>query len=339
MQLIKRGGAITFGMFLALTITSPITAIGASGPAVAPALVKAPAPVTKKTDSPKWSISIGTEILDGDTTYQIGYPITMNGQTYEGYFPFSELKWPLDVVLARFAASASFSGNWKINTSLKKNVTDPGDNMEDSDWITDSNPSRLDIFSTSEISDFNATIFDFDVEYTFVQNPKFAFYGGLGYQYQKFDYDAQLIRQYSPSGLSGYDYVGDGRVGIAYDISYHMPYLMVGADLNITPSFSLTGSVSVAPYVKAKDKDQHLLREYGGKLTESDMDGTAFWTDVSGKYHFTPIWFVELGFHAAKIDVDGTMNQSYVWFGDFASNKVESESTQVSGYFNLGASF
>ena len=98
MRLIKRGGVIAFGMFLALTITPPISAIGASGTAVAPAPVKAPGPVTKKTDSPKWSISIGTEILDGDTTYQIGYPITMDGQTYEGYFPFSELKWPLDLL-------------------------------------------------------------------------------------------------------------------------------------------------------------------------------------------------------------------------------------------------
>ncbi len=327
MQLWKRGGSILLGLLLAF--------VGAHLAFAVPA-----GPAKTIENSPKWTISIGTEILDGDTTYQIGYPLTMNGRTYEGYFPFSELKWPLDVVMARFAASASFSGNIKVNTSFKKNVTEPDDKMEDSDWITASNPSRLDIFSTSNISDFNGMIFDFDVEYTFIERPQFSFYGGVGYQYQRFDYDAKLIRQYSPSGLSGYDYVGDGsRVGVAYDITYHMPYLMVGTDLKLAENFTLTGSLAFAPYVKAKDKDQHLLREYGGKLTNGDMDGIAFWTDISGKFQFTPIWFVELGFHAAKIDVDGTMKQSYVWFGHFASNKVESESTQVSGYLNIGASF
>lgn len=338
MQLVKKSSAIALGMFLALTITHSISAIGAPDPVTTTNSPKwsAPGPVTTTTNGPNWSISIGTEILDGDTTYQIGYPITMDGVTYDGYFPFSELKWPLDVVLARFAASASFSGNVKINASLKKNVTDPGDYMEDSDWLTDSNPSQLDIFSTSEISYFDATIFDFDVEYIFMQNQQFAFYGGIGYQYQNFAFDAELIRQYSPSGLSGYDYDSDGTVGITYDISYHMPYLMVGGDFHVSPKFSLTGSFAFAPYVIATDKDEHLAR---GKYTESDMNGMGFWGDISGKYSFTSIWFVELGFHAAKISVDGTMDQTYVGYGYFGSNDVESESTQISGYLNIGAHF
>ncbi len=60
---------------------------------------------------------------------------------------------------------------------------------------------------------------------------------------------------------------------------------------------------------------------------------------VSGIYNFTPHWFVELGFNAIKIDVEGTMDQSYVWYGYFGSNKVASESTQTSGYINIGANF
>jgi len=46
-----------------------------------------------------------------------------------------------------------------------------------------------------------------------------------------------------------------------------------------------------------------------------------------------------LGFQAIKLDVDGNMSQSYVWYGYFGSNKVESESTQISGFINVGANF
>ncbi|MBM3163018.1 MAG: hypothetical protein FJZ79_06825 [Chlorobi bacterium] len=42
-------------------------------------------------------VSIGAEWMGGHTTYRIGYPVTIiGGPTEEGYFPFSELKWPLD---------------------------------------------------------------------------------------------------------------------------------------------------------------------------------------------------------------------------------------------------
>lgn len=298
-----------------------------------------PGPETKTENIPKYTISIGTEILDGDTTYQIGYPVTMDGVTTEGYFPFSELKWPLDIILARLDGSVTFSGGWKLKGYIKKNITDPDDNMEDSDWITDSNPSRLDIYSESSISSFDATILDLDVEYTFADLKSVSFYAGIGYQYQNFDYDAKLIRQYSPSGLSGYDYVGGGEVGISYGITYHIPYLLLGTTFNPSENFSMNASFAFSPYVSAEDQDHHLLREYGGKVTESSMDGTGIIIDISAKYKFLTCWFMELGFHYTKLEVEGRMDQSYVWYGYFASNDVESETTQTSGYLNIGAHF
>ncbi len=327
MQQMKRNGAVLLGLCMTLAFAPSTFAAEPAGPAA----------TTQNT--PQYTISIGTEILDGDTTYQIGYPVTMGGTTYTGYFPFSELEWPLDVTMARLDGSISFSGGWKINGYIKKNLTDPDGNMKDSDWLTDSNPNRLDVFSESYISDFDALIFDVDVEYTFSKWKSISFFGGVGYQYQNFDYDGNLINQYSPSGLSGYDFTGDGNVGITYDLSYHMPYILLGADIQMAESFILTTSFAFSPYVTARDEDHHLLRENGGKVTKSDMDGTGFMFNVSGKYNFTPRWFVELGFNATKIDVEGTMDQSYVWYGHFASNKVESESSQTSGYINIGANF
>lgn len=327
MQLTKRTGVMLLGFCLILVLPHSVVAADPT------------APVTTTTNKAKATISIGTEILDGDTTYQIGYPITMDGMTYEGYFPFSELKWPLDIVLARIDGSATFRDTIRINASFKKNITDPDDNMEDSDWITDSNPNQLDIYSESSISDFSAMIFDLDVEYIFLKKKMFSLYGGIGYQFQKFSYDGTLLYQNSPSGLSGYDHIGDGRVGITYKIKYHIPYLLLGTDLQLLDNLSVGASFAFSPYVQSDDEDHHLLREYGGKISTSDMDGTAIMFDVSGKYNFTPRWFVELGFHYIDIEVDGTMDQSYAWFGYFGSNKVESESSQTSGYISLGASF
>ncbi len=327
MRLIKRSGVLVSGLCLSLVIGHSALA------------AKAPGPMTITTNKAKATISIGTEILDGDTTYRIGFPVTMDGQTYEGYFPFSELKWPLDVVMARVDGSVTFRDVWEVNGYVKTNLTDPDGNMEDSDWLTDSALYQLDIFSESYISDFSALIFDVDVEYTFAKNNKYSLYGGLGYQYQNFTFDGNLIRQYSPSGMPGYDFIGDGTTGITYEISYHLPYLMVGSDMELFENFILSASFAFSPYVKATDEDHHLLRENGGKVTESDMDGTGIMFDISGKYNFATRWFVELGFHHTQIDVDGTMDQSYVWFGYFGSNKVESESSQTSGYLSIGANF
>ncbi len=296
-------------------------------------------PVVTKENTPKYTISIGTEILDGDTTYQIGYPVTMNGVRSTGYFPFSELEWPLDVVMARVDGSVTFSGGWKMNSFIKKNLTEPDENMKDSDWITDSSPNRLDIFSESSISDFDALIFDIDLEYTFGKWKPFSFFGGVGYQYQKFQYESNLIRQYSPSGLSGYDYTGDGGVSITYDITYQMPYIMLGTDVELAKNFKLYTKLAFAPWVIAHDKDRHLLRENGGKVTKSDMDGIGILFTLKGKYNFTPNWYAELGVNATRIEVDGSMDQYYVWYGHFATNRVESESTQYSGFLTLGMNF
>lgn len=327
MKRVIEGSVLVAGLFLALTALESMDVSAAAGP------------VTSTENAAKVTISIGTEIIDGDTTYQIGYPVTMDGVTYEGYFPFSELEWPLDVTMGRMDASVAFNNGLRLNATLKKSMTDPDDNMEDRDWLTESDPGRLDVYSESYISDFNSYIFDFNVEYTFGSWDNVSLFAGLGYQYQKFEYKSNLIEQYSPSGLPGFDYTGDGSVSIGYEITYHMPYISLGTDIEFEKGFSMKASLAFSPYVDAEDEDDHFLREFGGRVTRSDMDGTAIMFNLAGKYHFTPIWFVELGLNAINIDVDGRMHQNYLWFGEYATNKVESESTQTSGYINLGATF
>ena len=287
-----------------------------------------------------FNIAIGAERMSGNTTYQIGYPVTIpNGSQLSGYFPFSQLEWPLDVWLARIDANLNIGDSWRINGVLKKNVNNPNGNMKDSDWVTDSNPGQLDVYSESNISKFDAWIFDADVEWLFWKRQSWSLYTGLGYQYQKFDYEAKLIHQYSPSGLPGNDYYGDGRVAITYDISYSMPYLKLGASFKVKDKITLDGSFAWSPFVKAKDEDDHLLRENGGKISTGDMSGSAYMVNLSAKYNFTPAWFLKGGFNYTRISVDGDQYQVYGNGMPLGTVKEKSDSTQIYGYLTVGYTF
>ena len=292
-------------------------------------------PAKKPVKSVGFDISIGTELMSGETTYSIGGDVTLaDGSSGTLHFPISELEWPLDIWLARVDAGVKLGSSWRINGVLKTNISDPSDNMVDKDWFT-SNPDRVDIYSESNISDFSAFIWDIDVEWAFLQRQSWNLYAGLGYQYQKFEYDGKLIHQLSPSGLPGWEFYGDGSVGITYELTYTMPYFLIGTDFQITPDFIVSGSFAYSPWVDAEDEDHHVLRD---KMSQGDMDGDAYMIDVSGKYNFLSSWFLEAGFHYTKIDVDGKQAQSFSG-APFATIEMESESSQGSGYLNIGYRF
>ena len=283
-----------------------------------------------------FDISVGSECMSGNTTYRIGYPFTeIGGLTYQGYFPFSELKWPLDTWLARVDLGMNVGRSARINGSVKKNVTKPGRNMVDKDWLTDSDPTQLDIYSESFNSDFSALILDCDFEWAFLKNKSSRIYAGIGYQYQKFSYDSNLIHQYSPSDPTDTDYFGDGSVSITYDISYSIPYLILGGKHNISKHIAVAGSIAYSPYVRSQDQDMHLLRD---KIVIGDMNGSAYMINVSGTYYISSSLFIEGGMHYTKINVDGTQTQSFSGVPMFLVT-LDSKSSQTSGYLKIGYKF
>ena len=227
----------------------------------------------EKVGAIDFDISVGSECMSGNTTFSFGYPATeIGGLTIQGYFPISKLKWPLDTWLARVDLGVNIGKSARINGIAKKNTTKPGRNMVDKDWLTDSDPTQLDVYSESFISDFSALILDCDFEWAFLKNKSNRVYAGIGYQYQKFSYDSNVIHQYSPSGLPGWDAYGDGSVSITYEISYSMPYLILGGKHNISKKVDVAGSIAYSPYVSAQDKDMHLL---GDMKLNGDMNGSA----------------------------------------------------------------
>jgi outer membrane protease len=274
---------------------------------------------------------LSVHFFRGGSGGPIVYP---DGSLENAHFPFSQLEWPLDIRLARVDAGINIGSSWRINAIVKKNIKDPDNNMKNSDWIT---PGSFDVYSESKISDFEALIWDIDVEWVFIKRQAWDIYAGFGYQYQEFEYGAQNIYQYSPSGLPGFAAYGDGSVSITYEMKYIMPYFLLGTDFQINPNFTVAGSFAYSPWVDADDEDYHLARK-PVIVSQGDMDGDAYMFDVSGTYRFLPSWFLKAGFHYIKIAVDGNRYQS----SGSAPNitvRVESESAQTSGYLSIGYMF
>jgi outer membrane protease len=284
----------------------------------------------------QFSMDAGVEAWGGDITYQIGYPVTdAFGYTYNGYFPFSELSFPLDAVFGVVAVDVVIIDKYVIGLEVKKNVSDPDGDMEDRDWITPSDPSRLDIYSESAVTDFSALVFDVDVSYRFLNNDRVSLAAGFGYMYQNFEYETAVRRQWSPSGLMGFDYVGDGSTSLIYEVDFAMPYLLFEGQFNIIPSLKINGRFAYAPWVNVEDTDQHLLRS---KVNTGDLTGSAVMASVEAEYDFTPQFFVTGGLDYTYVQADGDMDASF--YGTYDHTVAEElESNQASLYATIGFRF
>lgn len=284
----------------------------------------------------KFGMAAGVEAWSGDITYQIGYPVSdAYGYIYNGYFPFSELSFPLDVAFGTVEADLTIIDKYVIGLKLKKNISDPDDYMEDRDWITSSDPSRLDIYSDSTVTDFSAFVIDVDLNYRIVVNDRVSFGAGIGYMHQDFEYETALIRQWSPSGLMGFDYVGDGTTSLIYEVEIDMPYLEVSGHFNILPSLFINGRFAYAPWVSVDDKDQHLLRN---KVNTGDLSGSAVMFSGDVEYDFTPQFFVTGGFDYTYIKADGDMDATFYGIYDHTVAE-ELESDQFVLYATVGFRF
>lgn len=298
--------------------------------------------IDKKPISPsyaaKFDIAAGIGKLNGDTTYRIGYPVNwVYFGLEEGYFPFSQLEFPLDVYMVSVEGSVE-ADIWKLSLCVQKEITDDSGDMKDSDWITPSDPSRLDIYSTSD-TELDALILDINFRWRFYKTSNWSFIAGIGYLRENFYFKCRLKRQYSPSGLPGYDLVGDGSVGLIYEITYDIPYLEVGTQFDLKKKFSLEASCGYSPFVHVKDKDQHLLRN---KVNEGDLKGDAFLFALKGRYDFSNNWFLSLQFDYRMIETDKGDMKATFGGADFINNHTvteEVESKQMSTMFKVGYAY
>ena len=205
--------------------------------------------------------------------------------------------------------------------------------MKDSDWMTSSNPDQLDIYSESD-AELDALIIDINLRYRFFEKSVLSFNAGIGYLHQQFNYDVYDLDQWYPSGVygTGHDYVS-GKV-LAYEVSYSIPYMEIGAQFKIK-DISVETTFGYSPFVNAHDEDNHLLRY---KLNKGHCRGDAMFVSFKGEYNFLNNWFLTLGLEYMKIETEGASNAYFYGIYDHTiDEEIFSEQKVVA--FTMGYVF
>jgi len=159
----------------------------------------------------------------------------------------------------------------------------------------------LDIESKSE-SEVDALIWEAEIAYEFfshVYHDPYGFsdkgtirgYIGLGYERREYDYECRLLRQWSPSGIPGYDFVGDGVVALTYEVGYSIPYAEL-ALVDTRDRLTVALSAGFSPLVTARDEDVHLIRTPGPIYAKGKCTGNALKGRASVSYDITGHWSV-----------------------------------------------
>jgi outer membrane protease len=285
--------------------------------------------------APEVDLTVGTGTLRGHTTYRIGGTVGTASGSYDYHFPISELEFPLDVYMFSVRENMQFAEKWKVSAGVKSNITKDAGKMKDSDWgvyflqgYAWAEKDTLDIYSKSD-AELDAFIWDINLGYRFYEKSNWSLITGLGYIRQKFDYEISDLNQWYPSDSyyfgvdSPHDYVR-GKV-LKYEVTYSIPYVEIGTQLEIRDKFSVEASLGYCPIVNVNDEDHHLLRS---KVNKGDCDGDAILFSVEGRYDFPNNWFLTLQLDYTKIDANG---ESKAYFGGVYDHTIdlEIESRQV----------
>ncbi|MDY0211367.1 MAG: omptin family outer membrane protease, partial [Desulfuromonadaceae bacterium] len=298
-------------------------------------------------------VSVGGGYLTGETEYQIGGRIDYaDGSVASAHFPLSELSFPLDSYVIKGQVDIDFAKKWALMFNAETNITEDSGKMEDSDWGVwgGSEVNSLDIYSESD-TEMNMLGLEGKLTYKFYQgnyagnalnpdsgNPdiRFSYTIGLGYKYQKFDFDIYDVHQWYPSApYLAHDYVG-GRV-LTYEAEYHIPYLELGMHMSVAKTFEFDLSVAYAPYIDFKDEDQHLLRNMES-FSDHHWGGDALMGNLNMLYKFSSHWSLKAEFEALKISSDG---RSKTYIDGIWDHTIDQEisSHQYRAHLMLGYTF
>jgi len=259
----------------------------------------------------EFELAIGIGYLSGYTSYEIDFP-------WDGYAGKSELKFPFDNWLTGGNISVGYSPfylNFQGWTNISKKTN--GD-MEDKDW-----KGEYLLSSTKSDADGQMVILDVNLLYNFWQGDKpwgdvaNIFQKGrlgflVGYKYENFKYDIIGVRDV----LGGGNY-NLGEKVLDYKIQYHIPYLGLNLQYfkdavdKALDTWGVNIWVCGSPYVIAKDRDDHLLRN---KVAQGKVKGYGFLMGLNTFFNTKNHWICRLGLDYSDIMADGKQNQ--YWYGD-----------------------
>ncbi len=279
--------------------------------------------------------------VQGKTTLNIHHPIVitgrlgagyLTGQSYENVYDpdsgrkISQLNWDLSDIFMLGGGLSIQPVSWaKLNMDIWLKINDGDGDMVDYDWFVEG----LDWTHRSYTTDVDLNtgyMYDINVEF-----PVFALEGTefslfAGYKYDKWEWEA-TGGTYIYSTYYLRDTIGtlpDNETGITYEQWYHVPYLGIGFNAELT-NVTLSGRFIASPFVQAGDKDQHHLRNL---VFEEDFDnGSMIGVDLNGGYHFTSQLALMFNYHYQKYYemkgettiTDQVTGEQYFISGDAAS--------------------
>jgi hypothetical protein len=274
------------------------------------------------TSRKRFNVSAGLEKYYGFTQYTIGGRVELPDGTV-GYvqFPMSELKFQLDVFMLFLGFSATVFDRLLISINARTNIDTDTGTMQDSDWGTWyqegnpwASPTTLDIYSESD-AELRAYVMNFKLQYRALQSTQFTFGVGLGFLFQRFDFEIRNTKQWYPSydiyqayldiGYSNIYYM-PGRV-LTYVVDYYIPYFELALVYRIKGNVSILGSIEISPYTWAEDIDDHILRSKEGR---GNSEGTYASCSLAGRYVFTQDFYLEMGIHYMVIKTEGEQVQT-----------------------------
>lgn len=279
-------------------------------------------------------LTAGLGWLSGETDYQIGGTVVnANGTVEEYHFPFSELKWPMDVYVASMHADAVVADTVHAKLEVTKNISRAAGWIKDSDWIL--GPDSFDVYSESRTR-MDALLWDAAIDYMLYRTPTTALMVGIGYLHQYFEYTADHLYQEYPSGAFTGDNEYPGRV-FTYDMTYEIPYLDFALQSH---GKRFIGHVHFgwSPYASAEDEDHHLARVPVKVCKGESEHGTAYLAGVKADFPLDQNWSLGFQFDYKNIRTDGYQKQ---WDGGVYSAKLDwkSHSEQMMTLFTVGYSF
>lgn len=240
----------------------------------------------------KTNFNIGVTNLTSETK-EIVYDET-NGKK------ISELTWKAEnVQLLNAGLEFNLKDRIFISGDLKSNFTNNDMVMDDYDWSV-ANPnndwSHWSHHENTKVEDIK--MLDVNAKYKFETLPVYI---GVGYKYEKFEYTAS-DGDYIYSSDPGFrDLKGTfSGLGITYEHTLKMPYLMAGTDFNVTKDFNIGADVAYSNFAKFDDKDTHHFRNLE---FVDDLDYTNYFgANIYANYSFTKLLSLGVVYNYNKYD-------------------------------------
>ena len=241
----------------------------------------------------------------------------------------SELEYPLDVITGGVKIGKTFNAESKHPTNIKvylwRNLNDPKEKMQDSDWFGAKNSNVTSLYkfsytqSTSDI-DWAGGELQIESEKHILLRKKAAF--GI-----KLSADYSYHRMY---GVKGWQKLPDiervefddyqNQLVLTYKLLHIEPSIYTTLTLKQKSNFRWQASLALSPIVLAKDKDDHVLRN---KNSETTAYGYGLSLNNQAEYIINKQTLLKAAFEIHYFRTEGKMNQRFYGDDPFSTDNDE----------------